>query len=127
MSGLCAACVIGLQLATAHYGDGASDMRWATPGVYVQHPSGATFGAYRNSQGRGSVFAAWTLQTPGKTFALTAGAVTGYEAGSVLPLVVPSVRLPLTESVSARLMFVPPIAKHDITGAVTLAIEFELQ
>lgn len=118
--------IVGLQIASAHFGSGAGAMEWATPGLYVRHPSGLTAGAYRNSQGRGSAFAAWTWQTDSRTWAITVGAVTGYQRASVLPLVVPSVRLPIADTgLALRVSAIPPIAKHDIVGAVTVAVERE--
>lgn len=116
--------VIGLQLAAAHFGGGASSMEWATPGLYAMHASGATFGAYRNSQGRGSAFAAWTWQTESRRWAITVGAVTGYERARVLPLILPSVRVPIGD-VALRLSLVPPIAKQHVVGAVAVALEFD--
>lgn len=118
--------IIGLQLASAHFGSGAEAMEWATPGIYARHPSGFTAGAYRNSQGHGSAFAGWTWQTESRTWAITVGAVTGYERASVLPLVVPSMRIPMGDTgVALRLSAVPPLAKQHIVGALTLALETE--
>lgn len=116
--------IIGLQIASAHFGSGADALEWVTPGLYARHPSGFTAGAYRNSQGHGSAFAGWTWQTDSGTWAITIGAVTGYERASVLPLVVPSMRLPLSDSGFAlRVSAVPPVAKQHIVGALTLAVE----
>ena len=118
--------IIGLQLAAAHFGSGSSSMEWATPGIYVRHPSGFTAGFYRNSLGRGSAFAAWTWQTESRTWAITVGAVTGYDRSKVMPLVVPSVRFPIPDtSIALRISAVPPIAKHNIIGALTVALERE--
>jgi len=117
--------IIGMQLVSAHYGAGAGQLEWATPGVYAMHPSGATASVYRNSEGHASVLAGWTWQWLDGRVALTAGAVTGYSMGSVLPIVMPSVRLPLGDTLSMRLSFVPPV-KDRVTGAVTLSAEFQL-
>lgn len=114
--------IIGLQLASAHFGHDASSMEWVTPGVYARHPSGFTAGVYRNSEGRGSAFAGWTWQTESRTWAITVGAVAGYQRASVMPMVVPSVRLPVGDF-AVRLSVVPPIAKHGIVGALTVALE----
>lgn len=116
--------VIGLQLAAAHFGGDASANEWATPGIYVKHASGATAGAYRNSEGHGSAFAAWTFETESRTWAITVGAVTGYRRAAVMPLLLPSVRVPLGD-VALRLSLVPPIAKQNIVGALALAVEVD--
>lgn len=65
---------IGLHLLTAHATPGYEAV---TPGAYARHESGATFGAYRNSIGRASAYAGWTFERG--QFALTVGAVSGYE------------------------------------------------
>jgi len=120
---LLAGWLIGLQLASAHYGAGAGQLEWATPGLYAVHPSGATASVYRNSEGRASVLAGWTWQWLDGRLALTAGAVTGYSMASVLPVLLPSARLPLGEGWGLRLTLVPPIKEPAVTGAVTLAID----
>ena len=79
--------VIGLHLLSFHAGP---SMETITPGVYAIAPSGATLGYYRNSHRRPSAYAGWSWQ--GRHWALTAGAVTGYERAKVLPLLVPSYR-----------------------------------
>jgi hypothetical protein len=115
--------VIGAQIASAHYGSGASEMEAVTPGIYAMHPSGATLSVYRNSQGSTSVLAGWTWQWFDGRAALTVGAVTGYSEGSVLPAVLPSVRLPLGDGWGVRLTLVPPLKSPQITGAAALALE----
>lgn len=65
---------LGLHLLTAHAMPGYEAV---TPGIYARHESGATFGAYRNSIGRRSAYAGWTFESG--RFALTVGAVSGYE------------------------------------------------
>lgn len=117
--------ILGLQLVSAHYGSGASEMQWATPGIYAMHPSGATAAVYRNSEGRGSVLVGWTWQWFDGRVALTAGAVTGYPLAPVLPVVVPSVRFEIGDGMALRLSVMPPI-KDRVTGAVTLGVEWEV-
>jgi len=115
--------VIGAQVASFHYGSGASDMEWATPGIYAMHRSGVTASLYRNSQGRGSVMLGYTWQWFDGRLALTAGAVTGYERASVLPFVAPSVSVPLSDGWSVRVFAVPPLQKLDVIGAVSVGFE----
>lgn len=106
--------VIGLHLATAHERGGYESV---TPGVYARWHDGLTLGAYRNSEGRGSAYAAWTF---GDTFALTVGGVTGYRR-AVMPLVVPSVRIPIADGTSVRLSYIPKYEKG--SAALHLSIE----
>ncbi len=68
--------ILGLHLLTAHAAQGYEAI---TPGAYARHESGFTVGAYRNSIGRPSAYAGWTFETEDRRFALTVGAVTGYE------------------------------------------------
>lgn len=99
MSDLITPIVIGLHLATAHFGQPANtQLQSATPGVYLRSAAGLTVGAYRNSHDKGSVYAAWTLSTDDGRWSITAGAVTGYPRARVAPLVVPSLRLPLGDN-----------------------------
>lgn len=126
MTELLAGWLIGLQLVSAHYGSGASSLEWATPGVYVRAPIGATASVYRNSEGRASVLAGWTWRWCDGAVAITAGAVTGYSMGRVLPVVIPSVRIQLADGAALRVSLVPPIKEPAITGAVTLSIEMEI-
>lgn len=108
----------GLHLATGHSRGGYESQ---TPGVYLRWNSGLTLGAYRNSDGRDSAYAAWTFSDRHDRLALTVGAVSGYGHG-VKPLLAPSVRLPLTEHVSARLTVLPRYEKG--SAAVHLSIEW---
>jgi hypothetical protein len=116
----------GLHLATHHFG---GNLKSETPGAYLRHSSGATGGCYGNSYDRLSCYAGWSWQTPGRMFAITAGAVTGYPARSVMPMLVPSVRLPLpqTERAAVRLAYLPKPMKHGTAPGLHLGIEFELE
>lgn len=66
--------LLGIHLLTAHTAPGYET---ATPGIYARHESGFTVGAYRNSIGRPSAYAGWTFEQG--RYALTVGAVTGYQ------------------------------------------------
>jgi hypothetical protein len=121
---------VGLHLVSVHAEDGksASGSRgWnnATYGAYAIWSNGFTVGAYRNSLYRQSYYAGWTLSHG--PFAITLGAVTGYDrvvtSGGdhtaircesvcrevqlkdvILPMVAPSVVLPITNNTNARLI-----------------------
>jgi hypothetical protein len=113
---------IGLHIATAHFG---ADLKAATPGVYIRNEAGFTAGVYRNSYSRTSTYAGWTWQTEDKRFALTAGAVTGYPAAKLMPLIVPSVRFEVAHGIAARIAFIPKPAKHGRAAGLHLALERE--
>lgn len=92
--------LIGLHLGTVHLpSTPPCDLN---PGIYVQTVGGATLGVYRNSECRTSVYTGVTFETDDKRWAVTLGAVTGYRVAKVVPLVVPSLRIPVTDSVAAR-------------------------
>ncbi len=112
----------GVHLATTHRGN--AGLESSTPGLYVRHESGATAGGYRNSYGRWSTYAGWTWEAPGRYVAITAGAVTGYPAAKVMPLLVPSVRLPLGP-VSARVSYIPKPVKSGTASGLHLSLESE--
>ena len=120
MSG--AALVLGLHLLTAHVGE-TDGMQTSTLGVYVQAANGATAGALRNSYGANSVYAGWSLSTASGRFALTAGAITGYQAARVLPLLVPSVRWSLGDGFSARASLLPKQLHGQASAGLHLSIE----
>ena len=115
------AATLGLHLATAHFG--GEGLHSSTPGVYLTTNSGLTLGAYSNSYGATSTYAAWTWQTADKRFALTAGGVTGYPAARVMPLLVPSVRIPIVGGASARLSFLAKPPKKGSAGGLHLSVE----
>lgn len=76
---------LGVHAVSVHNQSGYETL---TPGLYARAPSGLTFGAYRNSHARVSAYVGHTWERNG--FALTLGAVTGYERAKVLPMIVPS-------------------------------------
>lgn len=114
--------VVGLHLVTAHHGNHA--LKTETPGVYVRHASGATGGVFRNSYDRWSVYAGWSWQTPGQAFAITAGAVTGYPAARVMPLLVPSARIPIA-GMALRIAYIPKPMKGGTASGIHLSVEKE--
>lgn len=113
--------ILGVHLATVHIG--GHDLEPINPGVYVRTESGLTAGVYRNSYGQISTYAGLTLQTDGGRFALTAGAVTGYPAAKVMPLLAASVRVPITDTVAARISLLPKPLKGGTAVGVHLSIE----
>jgi hypothetical protein len=118
------------------------------PGLYARWGNGFTLGAYRNSLFRNSAYLGWTLSDSADRLSVTLGAVSGYDKitdgpgdrqavrcdgangcrvvnlkNVVLPLFVPSVRVGLTEKLSARLS-VLAVPRHP--AAVHLSLEWRL-
>lgn len=151
---LCHGLIVGLHTVSLHSSAGyvteineagpavERKFKAVTPGIYLRAPSGLTLGAYSNSYGKTSLYAAWTIETDDQRFALTGGAVTGYrrtvkenrspllgrpsvihvEGQSVQPLLVPSVRFGLTDNSAVRLAYVPEPRKG---GASVIHLSLE--
>lgn len=112
--------VVGLHVISGHKRAGHEDVN---PGVFVRWPSGFTVGTFRNSERRASACAGWTFPVgQGEHFALTLGLASGYSLAPLVPMVVPSVRLPVTERAAVRLSYV--VAKNN--PAVHLSLEWRL-
>ncbi|ACB34533.1 hypothetical protein Lcho_2267 [Leptothrix cholodnii SP-6] len=111
---------VGLHLATAHTAGGYNPVN---PGLYIRTARGLTLGIYRNSMRATSAYAAYTHEWLGGHLALTAGAVTGYAALPVAPLLVPSVRLDLVDGFSARLAYLPKPPHYGGSAGLHLSVE----
>ena len=120
-----AAITLGIHLATAHIG--GHDLQPVNPGINLRvregDLAGLTLGTYRNSYNRRSTYAAWSWQTDDQRFAITAGAVTGYSAARVMPLVVPSTRVPIGTASALRIAFIPKPVKDGHAAGLHLSIE----
>lgn len=112
---------VGLHIATAHSSKGFCQN---TPGVYAMWANGLTAGVYQNSEcEKYSAYIAQTWRTEGRVkFSLTAGAVTGYKAAAVLPLIVPSVAIPLGDHAYMRLSYLAKVQSYG-AHALNFAIE----
>lgn len=104
----------GLHLASVHVPK--KDYNNFNPGAYYIHSSGATVGAFRNSERRLGVYAGYTHEWG--RFALTGGIITGYERHNVLPLLFPTVRIG-----QFRLGYIPKIEQ---TGAHVIHLMYEM-
>lgn len=138
---------IGLHLASIHAP--ARDFhRNTNPGVYVITDNGLTFGVYRNTLGRTSVYAGVTIDSG--PFSLTVGATTGYQKraehgkcydgvpdlglgcdnvmgvsnGVLLPVVSPSIRLPAVAGITPRISYIPSLGAGS-SSAFHLSVERE--
>ena len=124
LGGCCTTGTLGMHVATAHFNEAGKRMETSTPGLYLRRPDGLTVGAYSNSDGDPSAYAAWTWQTDAKYFAVTAGAAVGYRSAPITPLLAASARVPLTQRTAIRLALLPK-PKHGAAG-LHLAIEHDL-
>jgi hypothetical protein len=100
----------------------------SNPGAYVKTTKGYTAGTYYNSERRQTFYLGRTFETqlvPWLSAGVTVGAITGYRPHPLLPMAIPSVRVPLPGAVSARVAYVPPIEKKGVS-TVHFALEFAL-
>jgi hypothetical protein len=104
----CAAATLGLHLGTAHSRSGFNGVN---PGLYVRADNGLTVGAFRNSYGDPSAYAAMTIET-------------GYPGPALSPLVVPSTRIPLGRH-AVRLSLIPKPPKHASSAGLHVSLETE--
>jgi hypothetical protein len=122
---LCCIAAVGLHLASHHSLPGYNN---SNPGVYVKTTEGYTAGTYYNSERRQTFYLGRTFEAqlvPWLSAGVTVGAITGYRPSPVLPMAIPSVRVPLAGDVSARVAYVPPIEKKGVS-TVHFALEFAL-
>jgi hypothetical protein len=117
--------LVGLHIGSHHSAPGFND---SNPGVYVrwvdEHGDGWGAGVLRNSEHGTSLWAGYTLNTPRLgpvSAALTVGAVTGYRAAPVLPLLTPSVALHSGAN-AVRLTYLPRVTRSG-AHAIHLSVE----
>ena len=119
---------IGLHIGTKHSRSGLNNVN---PGAYMVFSDSLVLGGYYNSERHASAYAAWQWQTEPLAFtgplrlraSVLAGLVTGYESRRVMPLLLPSLSMPLANTgASVRLSFVPRFEKR---GAAALHASLE--
>jgi hypothetical protein len=96
-----------------------------TPGLYVRTTSGWTAGLLSNSVGDTSALFGFTWETRPSTLplqlqaALTLGGIAGYGIAPVVPLVVPSLRIPVRSGCAARISYLggEPGDEHAVSAA----------
>lgn len=115
---------LGLHLGSKH--TPSAEFCNANPGLYYRTADGWTVGAYKNSEcRRWSAYVGRTWEhgfRSGWAAAITLGGVTGYRAGAVVPLAVPSLRTPALDGWALRLGYVPRTGKD---GAEALHMMLE--
>jgi len=96
---------LGLHVASYHSRPGFCNLN---PGVYYRWDNGVQVGGYRNSQCRPSLYAGWFIETEGTVRAgIGLGAVNGYRGKGILPVLMPSIAVSITEQQSLRFIYFP--------------------
>lgn len=123
---------IGVHAFSVHSNarDKVSGERWnnANPGLYARWDT-IVVGTYYNSIRRQSFYAGYVYPLSNH-FDVVLGAVTGYDgpgyrAKAVMPMVIPSFHMPITDNLSARVNLAVGIGKGSAT-AVNFALEYRL-
>jgi len=145
--------VIGLHLRSVHHDDGKApdgSYGWNNNniGAYARWSNGLTVGAFRNSLYRTSAYVGWTVTDSADRFGLTLAAMSGYDrltdgAGDyqavrcdkangcrtvslkrvILPVLVPSVRVGITDRLGVRISAMVPPGQP---AAVHFSLEWRL-
>lgn len=112
---------VGIHTVSVHEHHGFNN---TNPGLYIRYDNGLTGGFYRNSYRRESAYIGYTMEARSGpvSAALTVGAVTGYPAASVMPLVVPSVAYHFGSN-AVRVGIIPRPPKTGAAAALHLMFE----
>lgn len=131
-AGTALADTVGVHTVSAHdrsRPDGQA-YAWATPGLYYRADSGLTVGTLRNSYGHRGVYGAWTWstdETRAASVAVSAGLTTGYDIAPVVPMLIPSVAVRISDQLAARVLVMPRMHAKQHATAVSLAFEFSMR
>ena len=114
---------LGLHLASIH-SNNKSDWNNHNPGIYYRY-NNWVIGTYKNSVRKDSYYGGYVYGiTP--YLDCVVGVISGYDNGKgnnrLMPMLVPSVHLPLDERTHVRIHFVPKVNKH---GAAALHLSIE--
>lgn len=109
---------IGVDLVSHHIGN--DTLNNTNPGLYGRLDNDVAAGVYYNSYKKTSVWAGY--QFDWKYGGVLVGAVTGYPCCAVMPVVLPSARLPL----GFRLSVMPKVVKQQTSTALHLSWEHKL-
>jgi len=118
---------VGVHVASKHWPQ--AEWNNSNPGLYVMADvKGPAFltgtyaaGTYFNSERKQSVYVARVFNVVGP-LDVAIGAITGYKRASVMPLVAPSVKLPIAYGFAAR-VFVLPKVEPNGAWVAHLAVE----
>ncbi|HEX7765997.1 MAG TPA: hypothetical protein VF443_04750 [Nitrospira sp.] len=92
--------VIGIDIASVHAHPGMNNVN---PGLYLHRDDGWSGGFYYNSERHMTGWLGYTIKDEADRFAITLGAASGYKIAPIIPIVIPSVRIGLTDTTSVRL------------------------
>lgn len=123
VAGQAEAATVGAHIGSWHSEPGFNNVN---PGLYAQADNGGTAGIYRNSVRKVSTYAGWTFEKQlgeSVTVSATVGAITGYPAAKLLPMVIPSIKVKLFDEVSARVIIIPMVNPKQCAHVVSFAIE----
>jgi hypothetical protein len=125
--------VIGVHTFSVHsnHWDAVAGRDWNSSnlGMYARWDNGIVVGTYYNSIRRQSAYAGWVWPL-NNYIDIVVGGITGYDrVGSsskpVIPMLVPTIHVPLTQSMDARVMFLPKAEKRG-AAVVHFTLEFKL-
>jgi len=115
--------LVGMHIGTWHDAVGFCSN---TPGTYAKWVNGMTLGTFRNSECENySFYVGKTYETDlagSIRAAVTIGAITGYRAADVLPLVAPSLSIAMPRRAAVRITYIPKVAQ-DGANALNFAVE----
>lgn len=120
------AATVGVHTFSLHDAPG---YRTTTPGLYLRTDAGFTAGAMKNSHGRTSIYAAWSISTDESrpiSAALTLGAITGYAIAPVVPMAVPSIAARVGQHTLVRLVAQPRYHPQQGANVLHLTLEWRL-
>jgi len=119
---------VGLHMFSYHDRNGYNNFN---PGLYLRYGPW-TIGTYENSLNKNSTYIGYTLELPLKekfidSLDLTLGIITGYptQIGNtgITPLVVPSVRIDLTDKKSLRVLYIPRVRNLTDVNVIHVSLE----
>ncbi len=119
---------VGVHVGSVHFPQ--NNFNNVNPGLYVAGsinnvpvlPDGRyVVGAYYNSERKGSLYAGFIYPVT-EYVDVVLGAITGYSAAPILPLVAPSLHFPIMGAWSGRVLYVPKIEK---SGAHVIHLSLE--
>jgi hypothetical protein len=110
---------VGVNLVTGHFESGYENFN---PGIYVEYKN-IVGGVFRNSNGKTSVHAGYLFRkVAGSPMDVTVGGVTGYDWMPVVPLIVPSISVPVAYGVNVRFSLLMPFNKG--SAGIHISMEY---
>lgn len=116
---------IGMNLVSEHSPNPHRQFQDVNPGLYYKHASGFGFGVYWNSYDKLAGHVDYT--TPEWHYlSITGTLASGYPQLPILPIIMPSVRIPIYREYSLRLGYIPAsLVNKDFSDVKTAMFEKE--